>query len=51
MTGYTAGLDAARGGTPEPLFQRRAVAFYAVGVLAALYLLASGVFGSSGFGR
>jgi hypothetical protein len=41
MTGFTAGLDPARGGAREPLFQRRALIFYAVGILAGLYLLAS----------
>ena len=41
MTGYTSGLDAARGGAPEALFQRRALVFYALGILAGLYLLLS----------
>ena len=43
MTGYTAALDAARGGLPEPLFHRRALIFYAVGILAGLYVLATAI--------
>jgi hypothetical protein len=43
MTGYTAGLDPARGGEPEPLFKRASLAFYVVGVLAAVYLIVSAI--------
>jgi hypothetical protein len=39
LTRYTAGLDGARGGPPEPLVQRRALVFYGVGILAGLVLL------------
>jgi hypothetical protein len=43
LTRYTAGLDTAREGPPEPLFHRRALVFYAVGIVAGLILLASTV--------
>lgn len=39
LTRYAAGLEAARGEQPEPLFQRRALVFYAAGIVAGLVLL------------
>jgi len=39
LTRYTGGLDAARGGPPEPLIPRRALLFYGIGVIAGLVLM------------
>ena len=41
LTHYAAGLDAAREGSPEPLFHRPALLFYGAGVVAGLILLAN----------
>jgi hypothetical protein len=43
LTGYTRGLDAVREGPPEPLFRRRALVFYGIGILAGLYVLAAAI--------
>lgn len=39
LTRYAAGLDAARGGPPEPLFHRPVLVFYGAGVVSALVIL------------
>lgn len=43
LTGYTSALEAARGGTPEPLFRRPALIFYGIGVAAGLVLLVEAI--------
>jgi membrane-anchored glycerophosphoryl diester phosphodiesterase (GDPDase) len=40
LTGYASALDAAREGPPEPLFHPAALAFYGIGILAGLILIA-----------